>query len=175
MKDWPPGTHLVLETTIKDKRYYALGYKYNMKKVLCFIATEGAGHTGDGDPYEAKWLDANGRMASRTITRPHMLSEYFKYSNQIDKHNHARQSQLAIEKNLITTCGYFRLWCTYLGITVTDCWKVYRHGLGDKMPNKEISILSFANILCKTHLLNDYSNSLNESTPQNTNPFLSAC
>ena len=43
-----------------------------------------------GTPYEAKWLDPNGRMASRMIPRPHMLSEYFKHSNQIDKYNHAR-------------------------------------------------------------------------------------
>ena len=168
MKEWPPGSHLVMETRVRDHKYYAMGYKYNMKKVLCFIATEGAGHTGDGDPYEAKWLDSNGRMASRKISRPHMLSEYFKYSNQIDKHNHARQSQLAIEKNVITQCGYFRLWCTYLGITVTDTWKLYRHHLGEQMANKDISILAFANILCKTHLLNDYSNSQNESNPHPT-------
>ena len=31
-----------------------------------------------------------------------------------------------------------------------------------------MSILSFANILCKTNLLNDYSNSLNESNPNQT-------
>ena len=96
-------------------------------------------------------------MAARLIKRPHMLSEYFKHSNQIDKHNHARQSELAIEKNVIAACGYFRLWCTYLGITVTDAWKLYRAGLDDKHVNKEISIHSFANILTRTHLLNDYS------------------
>ena len=168
MTDWPPGSHLIMETTVKERKYYVVGYKYNMKKVLSFISAEGAGHTGTGTPDEVKWLDDNGRMASRRIARPHMLSEYFKESNQIDKHNHVRQSQLAIEKHVITTCGYFRLWCTYLGITITDSWTLYRHGLGDKSPNKEMSILSFANILCKTNLLNDYSSSLNESKPNQT-------
>ena len=48
MKDWPPGTHMVLETTSRGKVYYVIGYKYNMKKVICFIATEGAGHTLPG-------------------------------------------------------------------------------------------------------------------------------
>ena len=82
------------------------------------------------------------------------------------------KSQLAIEKNVVTQDGYFRLFRTYLGITVTDAWKVYRHGLGDRCPNKTIGILDFANILCKTHLLNDYSKSLNESNPKPTLPSL---
>ena len=168
MKDWPPGSHMVMETTVRGSKYIATGYKYNMKKVLCFISTEGAGHTMPGKPYEAKWLDDNGRMASRLIDRPHMLSEYFQYSNQIDKHNHARQSELAIEKSVVTEDGYFRLFCTYLGITVTDAWKLYRHGLGEQCANKNISILAFANILCKTHLLNDYKKKHNESTPHLT-------
>ena len=173
MREWPPGSHLVLETMLRGKKYYSIGYKYNVKKVLCLIATEGAGHSMPGTPYEAKWLDPNGRMASRMIPRPHLLSEYFKHSNQIDKHNHARQSQLAIEKNVVTQDGYFRLFCTYLGITVTDAWKLYRDGLGDKCPNKEMSILEFANILCKTNLLNDYSKNNYESTPKPTLPSLS--
>ena len=41
------------------------------------------------------------------------------------------------------------------------------------MANKEISILAFVNILCKTLLLNDYSNSQNESNPHPTLHFLS--
>ena len=155
MKEWPSGTHLVLETQVEGETIYAIGYKYNMRKVLLFIATEEAGNTMPGTPYEAKWLDDNGRMCSRQIPRPHLISEYYKNSNQIDKHNHARQGVLALEKNVVTQCGYFRLFTTYLGITVTDAWKLYRHGLGDKHPNKDVSILEFANILCKTNLLND--------------------
>ena len=168
METWPPGSHLVMETQKHGSSYYAIGYKYNMKKVLCFIASEGAGHTKPGKPYEAKWLDENGLTSSRLIPRPHILSEYFENSNQIDKHNHARQSQLAIGKYVVVECGYFRLFCTYLGITVTDAWKLYRAGLGDKCANKDISILSFANILCKTHLLNDYKKTKNESNPNPT-------
>ena len=164
MNHYPPGSHLVMETTVRGNKYYGIGYKYNMKKVLCFVATEGAGHTGPGTPYQAKWQDENGRIASRDIKRPHMLAEYFKNSNQIDKHNHARQSQLAVEKNLVTQDGYFRLWCTYLGMTVTDAWKLYRFGLDTKHYNKELSIIAFANILCETHLLNDYNGTANEST-----------
>ena len=172
MKDWPPGTHLVLETTVRGNKYYAIGYKYNVRKVLCFISTGGAGHTKPGKPYEAKWLDENGHMASRMIPRPDVLSHYFEHSNQIDKHNHARQSQLAIEKNLVTECGYFRLFCTYLGITVTDAWKLYRHALLDTNENKDISILSFANILTKSLLQNTFRRHSFENSQPRTLPLL---
>ena len=168
MKDWPPGSHLILETRVKENKYYAIGYKYNMKKVLCFISTKGGGHSLPGKPYEAKWLDDNGRITARQIPRPHILSEYFLQSNQIDKHNHARQSELAIEKNVVVECGYFRLFSTYLGITVTDAWKLYRSDLGKNCANKEISINSFANVLCKCLLLNDYSRKNDESKPRQT-------
>ena len=173
MKDWPPGSHLVLETTKDDELLYAIGYKYNMKKVLLFIATENAGTTMPGTPYEAKWLDDNGRMTSRQVPRPHLISEYYKNSNQIDKHNHARQGVLALEKNIVTHCGYFRLFTTYLGITVTDAWKLYRNGLGEKHINKNVSITEFANILCKSNLLNDYKHKINESNPLPTLPQIS--
>ena len=53
-KDWPGGSYLVLKSTPRftDKRpLLAIGYKYNSRKVLGFIATEGAGSTEPGDPY----------------------------------------------------------------------------------------------------------------------------
>lgn len=168
LSTWPPGSHLVMEATKELKKYYAVGYKYNASKVICFIATEKAGHTLPGEPYVAKWVDPNGRVCMRNISRPHFISQFFKHSNQIDKHNHARQSELAIEDNVITWCGYFRLYCTYLGITVTDSWKLYRHGLGNRHKHKDITIMTFANILCKQLL----HNSFNGSTNNNVQPHL---
>ena len=44
-----------------------------------------------------------------------------------DKHNHARQHELRLEKYWITTDCWFRIITTVIGITVTDCWKAYRH------------------------------------------------
>ena len=164
MNDWPPGTHLVLKTTVNTNTYYAIGYKYSCKKIICFITSGSAGHTLPGQPYEAKWMDANGRVQFRDIPRPHLISEFFLHSNQIDKHNHARQSELAIEENVVTFDGYFRLYCTYLGITITDTWKLYRHHLGLKHKNKTMSISNFANILCKTLLVNDYKATGYETT-----------
>jgi hypothetical protein len=77
MKDWPPGTHLVLKTTVNTNTYYAIGYKYSAKKIISFITTEKAGHTLPGQPYEAKWVDANGRVQFRNIARPHLISQFF--------------------------------------------------------------------------------------------------
>ena len=43
MKDWPPGSHLVLEATHEGVDIIACGYKYNKRKVCCFVFTKGAG------------------------------------------------------------------------------------------------------------------------------------
>ena len=54
MKDWPGGSYLVLKSTPKfpgEIPLLAIGYKYNSRTVLGFIATEGAGSTKPGDPY----------------------------------------------------------------------------------------------------------------------------
>ena len=87
-----------------------------------FIATEHAGQIKAGTLYEAKWQDANGRIAKRRIPRPSILSEYNAHLNMIDKHNHARRYELAIDENAIIQRGYMRLFSTYLGITITDAW-----------------------------------------------------
>ena len=42
MKDWPGGSHLVLEICIEEQDLLAIRYKYNRKKVLFFIATKGS-------------------------------------------------------------------------------------------------------------------------------------
>jgi hypothetical protein len=71
---------------------------------------------------------------------------------------------LAIEENVVTVCGYFRLYCTYLGITVTDAWKLYRHSLGPRNEYKNISINQFSNILCKQLLHNTFSDLKTDDT-----------
>ena len=59
MKNWPAGSNLVLEAKKDRVDLIAIGYKYNKKKVICFIATKGSGHTEPGVPYEARWKDHN--------------------------------------------------------------------------------------------------------------------
>ena len=54
IKDRTGGSYLVLKSTPivpGDTPLMAIGYKYNYRKVLGFIATEEAGSTELGDPY----------------------------------------------------------------------------------------------------------------------------
>ena len=48
MNTWPDGSHLMMEATVDGVDLLFVGYKYNCKKVNCFIATKGAGHTYAG-------------------------------------------------------------------------------------------------------------------------------
>ena len=59
MEDWPGGSYLVLKSTPifpGERPLLAIGYKYNSRKVLGFISTEGAGSTEPGDPYLSLYL-----------------------------------------------------------------------------------------------------------------------
>ena len=60
MKYWPGGSYLVLKSTPRfpgESLLLAIGYKYNSRKVLVFIATEGAGSTEPGDTYLSHFPD----------------------------------------------------------------------------------------------------------------------
>ena len=126
MKDYPGGTWITLEGRA-DKEgvdLVSVGYKYNKKNVLTFVFTKGAGRTIAGKPYEARFPDKYGNVCVRQIARPEVVSTYFGYSNCVDLHNQARQYDLALEKKWITQNGYFRLYTTLVGWTVTDAWKI---------------------------------------------------
>jgi Transposase IS4 len=130
MQNWPGGTHLTMEAlSPSGNALLAIGYKYNKRKVLCFIATKNAGSTFLGDPYRARFVGENNNLRSRPVDRPQIISRYFQQSNMIDKHNHARQAELKLEKNWRTTNCWFRLVTTFIGITVVDSWKAYRHSV----------------------------------------------
>ena len=101
MKDFPGGTWITMEgkTELEGVELICIGYKYNKKKVLTFVMTRGAGSTTKGIPYEAKFPDKYGNVCMRHVARPQIISNYFRFSNQVDLHNQARQFDLALEKN----------------------------------------------------------------------------
>ena len=144
MKSFPGGTWITLEGKTKKEgaNLVAIGYKYNYKKVLCFIMTKGSGSTRPGKPYIAKYPDCYGNVCTRHVARPQVISEYFKYSNVIDVHNQSRQYDLSLETKWVTHDGYFRLFTTLLGIQVVDCWKLQR---GEDMD----TIQEFADVLAR--------------------------
>jgi hypothetical protein len=72
------GCHVVMKGTHPETGavLIALGYKYNSKTTLCFVATENAGSTTEGVPYEMKYLDGNGNLCIREVERPQMVSDF---------------------------------------------------------------------------------------------------
>jgi hypothetical protein len=85
MKDWSMGSHIVLEgwATREGVDLVAIGYKYNLRKSLCFICHKDTGLTEFTDFYEAKWKDGNGNTNSRRVPRPDVMGRYFRVCNQI--------------------------------------------------------------------------------------------
>jgi hypothetical protein len=144
MKDYPSGANLVMEChSPRGHDLICIGYKYSARKVLVFLGTKNSGSTKLGEPYIARFPDINGNVAQRSVPRPDVISKYFKDSNAIDSHNQARQSEIALEKHWITHTGWFRIATTLIGMTVTDCWRAYKHHMPLKK-HKELPIKVFA-------------------------------
>ena len=159
MKDWPSGSHLVLEGHPQDDfvSLIAVGHKYSSKKVICFLFTKGAGRTVTSCIYEATWKDANLNTRSRRIPRPEIMFDYFDKCNIVDMHNQARQFELRLEKQWVTEDGFFRNETTMFGVNVTDGWKAYRFHINQSHRHKFIEIEDFASILAEDCFSNDFS------------------
>ena len=144
MKDFPGGTWITLEGRAQKEGIdlVCVGYKYNKKTVLTFVFTKGAGSTAPGESYEARFPDKYGNVCVRHVSRPALMANYFKYSNCVDLHNQARQFDLRLEKKWVTQSGYFRLYTTILGMTVTDAWKIYK-----MLDNYPFTICQYADML----------------------------
>jgi hypothetical protein len=105
MEDFPAGTRVVLEGQYKGQvgeanALVAIGYKCNLKKILCFVFT-GDCSTRPERPYIARFRDEHGNLATREIPRPACVSQYFEFSPKVDNHNQVRQHELALEKHWI--------------------------------------------------------------------------
>ena len=155
LKDKSAGSRLVLTTTYQGVKLVALGYKYNKRKVLCFITTEGAGNTMNGNPYIQRWPDEHGNLHMREVARPAVVSEYFEASPRIDNQNQSRQHDLALEEKWDTQCGWFRLWTTLIGMTVTDMWKLVKFHTNSMHRFHSSTIKEFADELAYALLNNN--------------------
>ena len=124
MKDWPVGSYLVLKSTPVfpvEIPLLAIGYKYNSRKFLGFISTEGAGSTEPGDPYLSHFPGIYSNVSVRPVVFPHLLGMYFNSCNVIENQNRMRQSDIALDKYWLTKSGYFRLATKVaLGVVITD-------------------------------------------------------
>ena len=122
----------------------AIGYKYNQRNVLSFIVTDTAGSTNTGIPYLSKYPDQFTNVAIRPVVRPLVMLKCFSAVNEVDSHNKSRQSDLALEKWWVTQCGWPRLCTTVaMGMTITNCWKLFRYGVKREHYDKLIGIREF--------------------------------
>ena len=61
-----------------------IGYKYNSRKVLGFIATKGDGSNEQGDPYLSCFPDIFSDFSVCQVVHTHFLGRYFNACNRID-------------------------------------------------------------------------------------------
>ena len=112
MKYWPGGSYLVMKSTpifAGERSLLTIGYKYNSKKVLGCIATEGDVITEPGYSYLSSFPDIFSNVYFHSVVSHHLLGRCFNACNSIDNHNMMRQSDIALEKYWVTYSGYFRL------------------------------------------------------------------
>ena len=105
MKYWPGGSYLVLKSTPifpRERPILDIGCKYNSRKVLGFIVTEGAGSTEPGDPYLSRFPDIYSNVSVRLVVRPHLIDKYLNAYNTIENHNRMRQYDLSLETYWVT-------------------------------------------------------------------------
>ena len=80
LNDAPGGSHIVLTAKHPDEvELVAVGYRYNAKVTLFFVATKNAGSTNQGAPYEMKFADSHGNVHVRLVDQPNLISDFFKH------------------------------------------------------------------------------------------------
>jgi len=155
LKDAPSGKWVLCENNIEGVDIVCAAYKYNVKRVLYFCWPKGAAACVPGKPYIATFVDHAGNRAERAVARLSVLSRYFSYSNVVDVHNQQRQDILDLEYTWVTSNCWFRLFCTLLGMNVTDAYIVMQSKLHVDHPDKGIGLLRFADSLAMEMINND--------------------
>jgi len=161
----PAGSRVALSAIVDGVDLMAVGYKYNMRKVLFLVATAGASPLEDGNPYIQRWADDFGNTVTRSIPRPYVLSNYFERSPRVDNHNQSRQHDLALEEAWNTQDCWFRLATTLCGIVTTDCWKITKFHVPYAHPYASMTIKDFSELMAKALIYNGLDGDLAPSRP----------
>ena len=123
-----------------DRPLIAISYRYKSRKVLSFIVTDNAGSKNTGIPYLSKYPDQFTNVAIRPVARPLVMSKK-SVVNEVDSHNKSRQSDLEMEKWWVNQYGWLLLCTTVaIGMTITNCWKLFRYGVKREHYEKSIGI-----------------------------------
>ena len=155
LKDAPGGKWALCETNIDGVGIVCAGYKYNAKKTLFFAWPKGAARCVPGEPYIATFVDGTGNRVAREVMRLSVLSRYFAYANVVDVHDQYRQDCLDLEYTWVTKDCWFRLFTTILGVVITDSYLAVTRGLNPRDPDKEMTMMKFADRLALELIEND--------------------
>ena len=105
MKDWSGGSYIFLKITPRvpgSIPLVVIEHKYNYRKVLGFIATEGGGSTERGDPYLSSFPGIYFNVSVCPVVHPQLIVRYFNACNAIDSQNMMQKSDLAPDKYWLT-------------------------------------------------------------------------
>ena len=129
-----------------------------MRKVPSLIVTGNTGITKTGIPVLSKYPGKFAHFAIRPVSHPLVMSKIKYAVNEVDSHNKSRQSDLALEKFWVTQCGWLRL-CTAVatGMTINNCWKLFRYGFTRDHYEKCIGIREFLERLAQDCFNNPFS------------------
>ena len=86
MKYWPGSLYLVMKTTPRltgGRPLMSIGYNYNSRKFLGFIATEGDGSTEPCDPYLSHFPEIYSNVSVCAVICTHLLGNYLNACNSI--------------------------------------------------------------------------------------------
>ena len=117
-------------TVLGGRPLVSVGYKYNMWKVISFIATEDAGSAKAGIPYLSEYSGLFANVFICPIARPLAMFKFFGSVNEVESHKKSIQSYLALEKYWVAQCSWLWL-CTTVDVemTITTFWKLFVMGL----------------------------------------------
>jgi hypothetical protein len=132
-KELKRGEWVCAETEINGVKLIAVVYRFSHKRqnktddsetkgLNLFLTT--AGFTTPGELHHAHWVDENDCAQMTPLPRCAALSVFFNAFPAVDKHDHARQSKLAVEEAWLTRDPWFRLHTTFTGICMVDLWKI---------------------------------------------------
>ena len=142
VKYWTQGYYIVMKSTPRvpgDRPLTDIRYKYNSRKVLGFVTTEGSGSTEPGDPYLSRYSENYSNFSVNPIVHPHLLYRYLNACNAIENHNRMWQFDLEVEKYWVTQSGYFILTTTVeLGMGTTYGKLLFCHGISEGIDDKRI-------------------------------------
>ena len=105
----------------------------------------GVGSTTLCIPYLLEYPDQFYNVSIHPVSLPLLMSKLFGAVNEVDSRSKLWQSDIAMEKFLVTQYGWLRLCTTVsMGMTITNCWKLFCYGVKRNHFNKSISIRKFS-------------------------------